>query len=132
MKIGQLAAATGVSRDTLRFYEQRGLIRSRRSDNGYRSYDPAAAQLVAYIRTAQRLGFSLAEIGGSLPQLWDAPQPDAAVAALLLDKVAMVEARIGELTALRTELLERAAQICPLGTSSAPSPRDRAHISDHA
>jgi len=132
MKIGQLAAVTGVSRDTLRFYEERGLVRARRSANGYRSYDPAAVQLVAYIRTAQRLGFSLAEIGSNLPPLWDAPQSDATVAALLRDKVAMVEARIAELTTLRTELLERAAQICPLGTTLAPSPRSRAHISDHA
>ena len=36
MLIGQLATATGISRDTLRFYEQQGLIRARRRENGYR------------------------------------------------------------------------------------------------
>lgn len=52
MQIGTLASETGLSRDTLRFYEDRGLIRSTRSVNGYRTYTPETVQLVGYIRTA--------------------------------------------------------------------------------
>jgi DNA-binding transcriptional MerR regulator len=52
MRIGELAQASAVSRDTLRFYEQRGLISAQRSANGYRDYPPEMVQLVLYIKTA--------------------------------------------------------------------------------
>lgn len=115
MRIGQLAALAGVSKDTLRFYEARGLIRSERGANGYRLYPEGTARLVAYIRTAQRLGFSLSEIGGHLPALWQTAEPDAAVAGLLRDKIAVIDGRIAELTALRNELESRLGEACPLG-----------------
>lgn len=114
MQIGTLASETGLSRDTLRFYEQRGLIRSTRSANSYRTYAPETVQLLGYIRTAQRLGFSLSEIGESLPALWNAAMPDAAIAALLLEKVTVIDRKIEELIFLKKDLLERAAQACPL------------------
>ena len=114
MRIGSLASATGVSCDTLRFYEKRGLIRAARSQNGYRLYAPETAQLVGYIRTAQKLGFSLAEIGQSLPALWSTDKPDQAVAQLLADTVRAIEMRIEELQDLKRDLLTRIAQVCPL------------------
>lgn len=114
MRIGHLAQAAGVSCDTLRFYEKQGLIRSIRAANGYRTYAPETVDLVGYIRTAQKLGFSLAEIGGSLPAVWSAPDPDAAVAALLAEKVRVIDERIADLQRLRSELQERVRQTCPL------------------
>lgn len=114
MNIGAVARAAGVSCDTLRFYEKQGLIRSTRAANGYRRYAPETAELVAYIRTAQKLGFSLADIGASMPGVWNAADPDAAVAALLAHKVVAIDQRIAQLQALRQELLQRAAQACPL------------------
>ena len=114
MRIGNLAEASGLSRDTLRFYEERGLIRSERSSNGYRLYRDETLQLLGYIRTAQKLGFSLNEIGASLPALWDAPEPDQAIAALLRDKVAIIDQKIAELVQLKQDLLERAGAACPL------------------
>ena len=72
MQIGELAAATGLSRDTLRFYEKRGLLTPRRGANGYRDYPPEAAQWLRYVRTAQSLGFTLAQIEADLPLLADA------------------------------------------------------------
>lgn len=76
------------------------------------------SQLIGYIRTAQKLGFSLAEIGESLPALWHAESPDAAVAQLLTEKVQAIDARIAELKRLKKELLERVAQVCPLSANS--------------
>lgn len=114
MKIGELAQAVGVSCDTLRFYEKRGLIRSTRENNGYRRYAPETVQIIGYIRTAQKLGFSLAEVGDSLPALWHAENPDAAVAQLLTEKVQAIDMRIAELKRLKKELLQRVAQVCPL------------------
>ena len=78
MLIGELATASGLSREALRFYEQQGLIRARRLDNGYRDYPPEVVTLVQYIRTAQQLGFTLAEIGDRLPAIWDAAEPGPA------------------------------------------------------
>jgi len=49
MQIGELAA-TGPSRDTLRFYEKRGLLLSRRLANGYRDYPPETVQWLCYLR----------------------------------------------------------------------------------
>ncbi|WP_260958757.1 MerR family transcriptional regulator [Pseudomonas citri] len=114
MRIGELAQACAVSRDTLRFYEQRGLIASGRSANGYRDYPEEMVQLVLYIKTAQRLGFTLGEIGSSVAALWNAPKPDNAVAQLLQDKLNLIETRMNELGALRHELQQRLGQRCPL------------------
>lgn len=114
MRIGELALASAVSRDTLRFYEQRGLIAAQRSANGYRDYPPEMVQLVLYIKTAQRLGFTLGEIGNSVAALWNAPDPDNAVTQLLRDKLQLIETRMGELDALRLELQQRLGQACPL------------------
>ena len=114
MRIGELAQASQVSRDTLRFYEQRGLIAARRSANGYRDYPADMVQLVLYIKTAQRLGFSLGEIGSSVAALWQAPDPDSAVTQLLQDKLNLIENRITELGQLRNELQQRLGQRCPL------------------
>lgn len=121
MQIGKLASATGLSRDALRFYEERGLIRATRGSNGYRVYAKETVQMVGYIRTAQRLGFSLHEIGDNLPALWDSPDPDQAVAALLASKIAVIDRKIAELNALRQALLERVPTDCPM--AQAPGSR---------
>jgi DNA-binding transcriptional MerR regulator len=121
MRIGRLAATTGVSRDTLRFYEKLGLIQAQRSDNAYRSYGPETAQLVGYIRTAQQLGFTLAEIGESLPALWGSDKPDQAVALLLQQKVQVIDERIAQLQGLKQELSGRIMQVCPLANPAGRS-----------
>lgn len=63
LRIGDLAKRAGVSADTLRYYERRGLLHpSRRRVSGYREYLPEAAGIVHFIKHAQVLGFTLAEI----------------------------------------------------------------------
>jgi DNA-binding transcriptional MerR regulator len=110
MRIGELALAAGLSRDTLRFYEQRGLIVSARSSNGYRTYPAGTLELLGYIRTAQRLGFSLAEINQNLAVLRDCVGPSAAIVDLLEEKLVVVDQRIAELHSIRDELLEQLQQ----------------------
>ncbi|AOE63683.1 MerR family transcriptional regulator [Pseudomonas corrugata] len=114
MRIGELARACAVSRDTLRFYEQLGLIAAGRSANGYRDYPEDMVQLVLYIKTAQRLGFTLGEIGSSVVSVRQAPDPDRAVAELLQNKLNLIETRMTELDGLRHELKQRLGQRCPL------------------
>jgi len=61
--IGKLAGLTGVSNDTLRYYEQVNLIRpADKSASGYRLYDQESARRVHFIKHAQACGFTLAEI----------------------------------------------------------------------
>ncbi|MET8446986.1 MerR family transcriptional regulator, partial [Streptomyces sp. NPDC005209] len=62
MRIGELAEQTGMTRDTLRFYEKVGLVEAQRLANGYRDFPPETVPWLLYVRTAQALGFSLAEI----------------------------------------------------------------------
>ena len=123
MLIGELATASGLSREALRFYEQQGLIRARRLDNGYRDYPPEVVTLVQYIRTAQQLGFTLAEIGDRLPAIWDAAEPGPALAQVLAAKLREIDERIAALQALRQTLAERVATDCPL---QARGPRAKA------
>ncbi|CAN7449483.1 MerR family transcriptional regulator [Pseudoduganella sp. LjRoot289] len=107
MQIGEIASATGISRDTLRFYEKRGLLTARRGANGYRDYPPEAVDWLRYIRTAQQLGFSLAEIEADLPLL---AAPDASAEQLrvaLQAKLAEIDQRIAGLAQLRAELARR-------------------------
>lgn len=121
MQIGELAEAAGVSRDTLRYYEKRGLLAARRGANGYRDYPAEAADWLRYIRMAQALGFTLQEIEADLPLLTaqggGAAATAAALRAALQAKLAEIERRIDGLQALRGELAQRlSAQMaeCPL------------------
>ncbi len=71
LSIGAVAARAGVSVSALRFYEDRGLIRSRRSDGGQRRYGRSVLRRVAFVQAAQRVGLSLEEIGRALETLPD-------------------------------------------------------------
>jgi DNA-binding transcriptional MerR regulator len=110
MQIGELAAATGLSRDTLRFYEKRGLLLSRRLANGYRDYPPEAVQWLCYLRAAQALGFSLAEIETGMPLLDDPAAAAPQLRDALTRKLADIDARIEGLTALRADLARELAR----------------------
>ena len=60
MKIGELAAATGIATSAIRFYEQSGLLpAAQRAGNGYRSYSVDAVERLRFIQVAQALGFTL-------------------------------------------------------------------------
>jgi len=121
VRIGDLAQRCCVSRDTLRFYEERGLIRAQRSANGYRDYPEDTVQLVLLIKTAQKLGFSLGEISQNVAELWQAQDPEALVTRFIEDKLALVEARIDALVELRQALRQRLQDRCPLTLKGVPA-----------
>jgi DNA-binding transcriptional MerR regulator len=125
VKIGELSVQTGVSADALRFYEKIGLIGSVRSSNGYRHYPEQMIQLVRYISTAKKLGFTLAEIGQQVPQILGKESPAQALGELFMAKAAMIDQRIEALTILKQELLQRMGSGCPLLPSS-PAPESAA------
>lgn len=114
MQIGELAARTGLSRDTLRYYEKRGLIRAHRRPNGYRHYPDEMLFLLDFVQTAQELGFTLAEIEAELPGLGETGISQDRVADVLLGKISVIDERIRALQGLRNALADRLDQACPL------------------
>ncbi|SDE32003.1 MerR family transcriptional regulator [Glycomyces harbinensis] len=114
MRIGELSERSGLSRDAIRFYERIGLVGSQRSPNGYREFGAETVPWLDYVRTAQRLGFSLAEIGRHGEELRESPDSAEALSALFAEKIALVDAKMAELAALREELADRAGTGCPL------------------
>jgi MerR family copper efflux transcriptional regulator len=63
MTVGSLAKEVGVKIDTIRYYERRGLLpKPSRTDSGYRTFTQASVERLRFIRQAQALGFTLAEI----------------------------------------------------------------------
>ena len=108
MRIGQLAAQSGYSVRTIRFYEQAGLLPApERTPSGYRIYDQDAITRLRFVRSAQRLGLSLAEIAEVL-QVRDCQGPPCTYVTKLIEThISALEDRVKELTALRDELRAR-------------------------
>lgn len=121
MRIGELAARTGMTRDTIRFYEKAGLVAGRRLPNGYRDFPPEAVIWLQYVRTAQALGFSLAEIARNGEKLREAPDTAVGLSALFEEKIRVIDARITELAALRADLATRVGTGCPLRAAGRPA-----------
>src|SRR6476661_5998428 len=107
MTIGEVARRSGVAASALRFYEERGLIRSERAGSGHRRYPRAVLRRVAFIVFAQRIGLTLGEIGGELAKLPDDRAPTRREWARLSGTwTARVDERIAELQRLKLGLTE--------------------------
>lgn len=95
---GQLARAANVNTETLRYYERRGLMpEPPRRESGYRTYPPESVGRLNFIKGAQELGFSLAEIKGLLALRVDETASRGDVRQRAQDKVAQIEAKIRKL-----------------------------------
>ena len=77
LTIGEVAERSGVPHSALRFYEQRELITSTRTEGNQRRYPRDVLRRVAFIRIAQRVGLSLEEIAGALSSLPSERTPTA-------------------------------------------------------
>lgn len=105
LTIGELAARTGVAASALRFYEERGLIHSERTEAGHRRFSRATIRRVAFIAFAQRIGLTLDEIRGAMDQLPSDRVPVAAEwEALSSMWRGRVDERIAELERLKRRL----------------------------
>lgn len=110
LSIGELARATGTKVNTIRFYEDIGLLPSpMRTASGRRTYGAADVRRLSFIRHGRGLGFSVEEIR-SLLALADEPDRDCAEAAAIARRhLQDIEARIARLETLRTALTGVAA-----------------------
>ncbi|MGN2642105.1 MULTISPECIES: MerR family transcriptional regulator [Nocardia] len=114
LRSGQLAAAAGVNAQTLRYYERRGLLAEPdRSLGGHRLYPKQAVTVLRVIKAAQGLGFTLDEVAELLEATrYGHPRADAGLAARAAVKLAEVDAKLAELTAVRDTLRAALAAGC--------------------
>ena len=107
LTIGEVARRSGVAASALRFYEERGLIRSERAGSGHRRFQRPVLRRIAFIVFAQRLGLTLEEIGSELAKL----PPDRAPTRRDWSRLssgwsARIDERIAELERLKAGLTE--------------------------
>src|SRR5687767_3964987 len=107
LTIGEVARRSGVAASALRFYEDRGLITSRRAGSGHRRYPRPVLRRIAFIVYAQRVGLTLDEIGAELAKLPEHHAPSRRDWARLSKRWAQrIDDRIAELQRLKTGLTE--------------------------
>jgi len=106
MRIGEIADRAGVPTKTIRFWEDQRLLPSPgRTPAGYRDYDPAVLDRLAFIRHAQAAGLTLDAIRQVL-EIRDGGQPPCVhVMDLIARRLAEVDARLAELTRTRDQLV---------------------------
>ncbi len=111
MLIKELAAKTGVSAKTIRYYESIGLMPPPpRSQNNYRQYSTAAVERLRFIASARSLDFSLSDIGEILAARDDNIAPCEQVLDTLDRRLAEIDRRIVDLLALRDTLKQIRAE----------------------
>lgn len=101
----ELARLTGVSTDTLRHYERKGVLGiPARSQGGYRLYPPEAVGRVRLVRRALAIGFTLRDLAAALSERQRGGAPCRNVRALVAERLAELETRLRDLAELRDEL----------------------------
>ncbi|QFT62971.1 Cu(I)-responsive transcriptional regulator [Roseivivax halotolerans] len=111
MNIGDVAKRSGVPAKTIRYYEEIGLIRPRRSENGYRAFADSDLHKLAFLGRARALGFSIEECRTLLALYEDDGRESAQVKAVAESHLAEIDAKIAQLQAMR-ETLARLVRAC--------------------
>ena len=106
LKIGDLAKATGTKVQTIRYYEEIGLIRPLRAANGYRAFRDSDLHKLAFLGRARSLGFSIEECRALLALYEDRARASADVKALAVTHLAQIRAKIAELRAMEATLAD--------------------------
>lgn len=132
--IGKLASQTSVSNDTLRFYEQEGLIEpAGKSPAGYRLYDKDSARRIRFIKHAQHCGFTLSEIRELLVLRVRDKACCGDVRTRAIEKKLQIESKILSMKAMSRALdqliAECANEAQPVGECSIIAALERADIS---
>ena len=121
--IGALARDARVHVETVRYYEQRGLLKQPRRTGGWRRYDEEALRVLRFVKRAQELGFSLDEVHELLSlRTSKNARTCANVRTAAKAKLANVEAKLRDLDAIRRTLAalvqscntDGAAEACPI------------------
>jgi MerR family transcriptional regulator, redox-sensitive transcriptional activator SoxR len=128
LTIGEASRRSGVAASALRFYEQRGLIRSERASSGHRRYARPVLRRIAFIVFAQRIGLTLEDIGAELARLplEDAPSRED-WSSLSGTWTSKIDQRIAELERLKAGLTQCIGCGClSIDRCRLSNPQDRA------
>lgn len=105
LTIGELAARTGVAVSALRYYEERGLVRSLRSAGQHRRFLRSDIRRVSFIRIAQSLGLTIEEVARAFASLPDGRTPTAADWRQISNEIrAVLDRKIAQLEQMREAL----------------------------
>lgn len=104
MNIGTVSEKSGLPPKTIRYYEDIGLIRPDRRDNGYRDYSIEDVHRLRFLQRSRSLGFSVEECRQLLSLYGDTARESAEVKAIAITKLGEIERKIVELQGLRNML----------------------------
>ncbi len=105
LKIGEVSRQSGIGIETLRFYERQGLLGSPgRTMSGYRMYDADVLDRLEFIKRAQALGFSLAEIARIISEKEAGQNPCSEVREVVRRRLNELDERLKQLQRYRREL----------------------------
>ena len=105
LRSGELARRAGVSKDTLRFYERRGLLEPpRRTSNNYRLFPSEAVERLRWIRSALAMGFTVEELSRIAGARSRGQFPCHEVRSLAAAKLAVIEQRLRQMKSFRDAL----------------------------
>lgn len=102
LTIGRLAKLAGVGVETIRYYQQRGLLPLPVAVGAYRHYPTTLADRIRFIKRAQELGFSLDEVAGLL-RLEDGIDRSS-IRQIASDRLAQIELKLSDLRRMQTAL----------------------------
>ena len=104
MNIGTAAEKSGLPPKTIRYYEDIGLLRPDRADNGYRDYSMADVHRLRFLQRSRSLGFSVEECRQLLSLYGDKERESADVKAMAEAKLVEIDRKLAELAGLRDML----------------------------
>lgn len=104
---GKLAEKAGINIETIRYYENRGLLPDpERSESGYRLYSDESLIQIRFIKTAQHLGFTLAEIMELQQLSVKKGEPCSDLHDIAAEKITIINKKIRELEKMKNALTE--------------------------
>lgn len=104
MNIGQVAKRTGLPAKTIRYYEDIGLIRPLRGENGYRRFRESDCHKLAFLGRARALGFTIEDCRTLMALYEDQSRASADVKKVAQDHLAQIDDKIAQLREMRATL----------------------------
>jgi MerR family transcriptional regulator, copper efflux regulator len=104
MNIGDVARRSGLPAKTIRYYEDIGLVRPLRSENGYRSFRDSDLHKLAFLGRARALGFTIEECRNLMALYEDDSRASSDVKRIASGHLASIDEKIGQLQSMRATL----------------------------
>ena len=104
MNIGEVAERSGIPPKTIRYYEDIGLVRPQRSENGYRAFRETDLHKLTFLGRARALGFSIEDCRTLLGLYEDESRESAQVKAVAEEHLTEIDSKIAQLQAMRQTL----------------------------